>query len=105
MIITQLQNIIQKQCHKFNNYSLHDLANKKIKQLLSKHIITINDVDDNKFFHSDVLHENEAKDLFYNLPFFMKSPKVKKIYSTFQHNRSLDDMYAKTVKVRMMMII
>ena len=78
---------------------------RKLKQLLSKNIITINDVDDNKFFHSDVLHENEAKDLFYNLPFFMKSPKVKKIYSTFQHNRSLDDMYAKTAKVRMMMIM
>lgn len=103
MTIKQIQIVLKNK--KLLNYSLHQLSMKKINQLRSKHIISDDDIEDNKFYHSDILHDYEAKDLFYNLPFFIKSPKIKKIYSTLQHIRSLDHMYAKTVKVMMMMIV
>jgi hypothetical protein len=103
MTIKQIQIVLKNK--KLLNYSLHQLSMKKINQLRSKHIISDDDIEDNKFYHSDILHDYEAKDLFFNLPFFIKSPKIKKIYSTLQHIRSLDHMYAKTVKVMMMILM
>ena len=84
----------------FPQFSLSQLANRKLKQLQTK---GVEGIDDGlaSFSTSRILDPDEAQSVYFSLPFFGKPPTLQLIYSTNLHPRKLDDLYTKTLKVRL----
>lgn len=78
--------------HKQN--SLSELGNKKIKQLQSRNISNLEGAI-TPLYKSNILNIEEAKILFFNIPFFSAPPALRLLYSSSFHRRTLDDLYSK----------
>jgi hypothetical protein len=83
--------------HKQN--SLTELGNKKIKQLQSRNIANLEGAI-TPLYKSNILSIDEAKTLFFNIPFFSAPPSLRLLYSTTFHRRTLDDLYSKSASHR-----
>jgi hypothetical protein len=99
MPIDEISQFLDKNSY-YRQYSLRDIAAKKQRQLQIKMMINEGNAECFRAFaKSRLLLEHEHELLYYSLPFFNKLPTVSCIYSTLDHRRDLEELYAKTSRV------
>lgn len=97
MTLVQLQQFVRS----FPSYSLSMQSLKKQKQLQIRYASGMaTDTDSYKqFATSRIIQPTELETVFFALPIFAQPPKVKCIFSTHHHRRSMEELLSRTVKV------
>lgn len=97
MTLVQLQQFVRS----FPSYSLSMQSVKKQKQLQIRYASGMaTDTDSYKqFATSRIIQATELETVFFALPIFAQPPKVKCIFSTHHHRRSMEELLSRTVKV------
>eukprot|EP01033_Poteriospumella_lacustris_P007176 gene7176-5167_t len=98
MTLVQLQQFVRS----FPSYSLSMQSLKKQKQLQIRYASGMaTDTDSYKqFATSRIIQPTEQETIFFALPIFAQPPKVKCIFSTHHHRRSMEELLSRTVKNR-----
>lgn len=78
--------------------SLKEICSRKRSQMAARNI-TGYEASLEALYKSNILARTEAESLYFSLPFLSKPPLVTLTYSTAKHNRSLQEMYMKTLQV------
>jgi hypothetical protein len=98
MALPQLQQIASR----YKSNTLTEYSIRKQKQIQKKLEAGIYDIGFHALKKSRLLLPSDVESLYFNLPFFAKPPIVNLIYSTHEHRRSLEELYSKTAKVKLL---
>jgi hypothetical protein len=98
MSASELQQVVLE----FRQHSLSEFSAKKMKQLQVRMSAGLEDQGHRTLEGSRILVKNsdELLNVYYSLPFFARAPLLRMIYSTALHQRSLEELYVRTMKVR-----
>lgn len=92
---------LQKLAASFRQFSLSDAGTRKRKQLQARLVAGLDQIGYAPLRTSHIVTHEEIESLYYCLPFFSKPPTIKLLYSTHTHRRSLEELFSKTIKVRL----
>jgi hypothetical protein len=98
MTLIQLQQFVRQ----YPAFSLSTQSMKKQKQLQVRYASGIASESDSykHFLQSRIILPTEIETVFFSLPIFAQPPKVKCIYSSHDHRRSMEELLSRTVKNR-----
>lgn len=88
---------LQKFTVSYKKFSLEVSAQRKISQIKSQN--NISKIPGLLALqNSSILSSTDSSNIYFNLPFFSKVPDISLLYSTALHNRSLEEMYVRSMK-------
>lgn len=97
MTLIQLQQFADQ----FTIHRLSTQAAKKQRQLQIRYASGAASANDSykDFAKSHIVQADEVQSVYFSLPIFSQPPRVKLIYATYIHRRSLEELLARTMKV------